>query len=471
MFLTLLISYYSMKSFLKGNIIRSVLFSLIYTITLYHLYLGLWNLVLGEFIAYTFLPLVFLGIYQILWDDYRKWYVLACGMSLLLYSHLLSVYLVTITLALIFIGKIIFNKGITKIRILSLIKSVLLTMCLSGFIIVPFFTDYIGADLATPLKNFLYVSNMSDYLISAINNSFSIYTVGLMLVIVLLVGWYYVQFDKKESIIYYIGVCLITATTATVPWTILQKTFVFQILGQIQFPYRLTSYACMFLSLSGSLVIEKLVDRGSTKYGKILITMIISLVIIGNYYSISSNVMNRITDNRNNILECNSVAGTKIPETTVVTAHNYNKIFEYSVLFGESDYYHRQEGFKDMDIYVNTINRKIVNKVAYLDGQEILLKESNVKANEIDYHINSEGKSKIDLPTIMYNRTRVYVNGKLGNYSESNRGTVIINLHSGVNKIRVVYKPSIIYYISLMICVFSWLLIATLILKNIVRSN
>ena len=51
-----LIAYYSMLSFTKENRRRSIFFSLIYLVAPYHIYLTLNNYVLGEAVAYTFLP-------------------------------------------------------------------------------------------------------------------------------------------------------------------------------------------------------------------------------------------------------------------------------------------------------------------------------------------------------------------------------------------------------------------------------
>lgn len=58
-FATLCVSYFCMLRFSEKKL-RSIIFAIIYTIDPYHLYLGITNNVLREFIAYTFLPIVFL---------------------------------------------------------------------------------------------------------------------------------------------------------------------------------------------------------------------------------------------------------------------------------------------------------------------------------------------------------------------------------------------------------------------------
>lgn len=58
-----LTAFFCMQSFSRGKTLQSFYFSIIYLIAPYHLYLTLTNYVLGEAIAYTFIPIVLLGMY------------------------------------------------------------------------------------------------------------------------------------------------------------------------------------------------------------------------------------------------------------------------------------------------------------------------------------------------------------------------------------------------------------------------
>lgn len=68
-FATATISYFSMKAYSKKSL-ASFIFSLVYTFAPYRLYLG--EAVFGEYLAVTFLPLLFLGIYEVLWGDKKN---------------------------------------------------------------------------------------------------------------------------------------------------------------------------------------------------------------------------------------------------------------------------------------------------------------------------------------------------------------------------------------------------------------
>lgn len=88
-FLSFTISYFAMKEFSNDNLVMAVSFSFLYVCNNYRLLLG--TSVFGEFIASTFLPLCFLGFYELFFRNKKKWYLLSIGLSLIVYSHILSV--------------------------------------------------------------------------------------------------------------------------------------------------------------------------------------------------------------------------------------------------------------------------------------------------------------------------------------------------------------------------------------------
>ena len=69
LFGTFIIAYYCMRDY-SHSTIRSISFALLYGLMPYHLYTGN-GFVLGEYVAYTFLPIVFLGFYHVFYENYR----------------------------------------------------------------------------------------------------------------------------------------------------------------------------------------------------------------------------------------------------------------------------------------------------------------------------------------------------------------------------------------------------------------
>ena len=112
-----------------------LLFATLYTFSLYRLDNIVIRFAMGEFIAYAFIPLVFYGLFVILKGDYKKWYVLSIGMSLIAYSHLISLLLTGLLVGLIFIITFGFVDS-KKERLLSFIVATLSTISIFAFQLV-----------------------------------------------------------------------------------------------------------------------------------------------------------------------------------------------------------------------------------------------------------------------------------------------------------------------------------------------
>lgn len=453
-FLTMVIAYYSLLDFSK-NRTRSIIFALIYTFAPYHLHLGLYNYVLGEFIAYTFLPLIFLGAYHVFWKDLKKWPLLGIGMSLLLYSHILSTYLVSLFLFAFLIITLIVQKSIPIKRLISLFKSIVLCLLLSSFIIVPFLTDYIGKNILTPKSGFSYPMTMYQLFEPSISNTISINrSVGIIVIITALIGWYFAKKNTTEKSIYTIGVFfLITATTIT-PWQLaVHSHLILDIFGEIQFPYRLNAYSSFFLSVTASLIFEPLIDNLKASYLRRLAMIGFIFISIVMYYGSIQAIFDRISSVNGNYLTVAQNSSTPLPINALISKKNYNNIFSYLVLNGETDYYHALPTAKSA-----ALTKSIYENQVFI-GDKVTTLKPKTAPNKITYIINKKTNQQknIDLPVIGYSRTTVSLNGKPVHYSISSRGTVKIKTSFKTNHISVSYKPSKLYYLSIFIAIISWI--------------
>ncbi|WP_051006473.1 hypothetical protein [Liquorilactobacillus vini] len=451
-FTTMVIGYYSMLDFSK-NKTRSFVFAIIYTIAPYHLHLGIYNYVLGEFIAYTFLPLVFLGAYHVFWKDVKKWPLLAIGISLLLYSHLLSVYLVSGTLICLLLGKIIIQKSFKLERIIALGKSAILAVLLSAFILVPFMTDFIGQKIAAPQKGFGFLMTMQQLIDPSISNTISINrSVGIVVLLAAIFGWYFVKKNPVEISIYCIGIVFLLLATTIVPWGLFEHNkFILNMIGEIQFPYRFNAYSSLFLSATASLGISQLIERFSVDYLKKSAWVAFVLVSIIGYYGSIQPVFDRITAANHNFLTENKGNLTSLPINALINKNNYNNIFSYLVLYGETDYYYEYSA-KDTLAY----NQSIYNNQVFL-GKKVIKLVPKVGTNAITYQVHKNKlENSINLPVIAYNHTQVKVNGKQVNYTRSFRGTVQVKTKLQNNRITVSYQPSKLFYIAVIVCWLTW---------------
>lgn len=161
MFMTFVISYFSMLSFSKGKYLRSFIFALLYTLAPYRLYLGPASFVVGEYIASTFIPLAFLGFYHIVCGDKRKWYWLTIGMTLLAYSHILSILLISEIFTILLL--VAFFKGDLDLkRAKYLLISAGVTVILVLPVIIPLVTDYFGKGITATYPGVGMIQNLGE---------------------------------------------------------------------------------------------------------------------------------------------------------------------------------------------------------------------------------------------------------------------------------------------------------------------
>ncbi|EGM52037.1 hypothetical protein LSGJ_00457 [Ligilactobacillus salivarius GJ-24] len=170
LFITMYIAYYFMWLFAKDRV-RAIIFGMLYTIFPYHIHLGIAHLVVGEFLAYTFIPLFFIGLYYCLVDR-KKWYLLGIGWTLILYSHIVSAYITLLgAIAISIIYMIIDAKSIKRVMI-NLSKNIILVTLLSSFVLIPFVTDFIGAGIKAPNGTiFGYLGSFQEIFLESVKNA------------------------------------------------------------------------------------------------------------------------------------------------------------------------------------------------------------------------------------------------------------------------------------------------------------
>ncbi len=135
-FVTCLLSFYGLR-LLKYSDKQVMIFSTFYLFSGYFLHNSYYRAAVGETLAMIFLPLVFVGVRLITFGDYKKWWILTLGMLGLVYSHVLSVLLVSVGIffAVVTSFWIWDNK---KERVLGFLKATLVTLSMS----LAFFCSY-----------------------------------------------------------------------------------------------------------------------------------------------------------------------------------------------------------------------------------------------------------------------------------------------------------------------------------------
>lgn len=443
-----LIAFYSMYSFTDGKIRQSLFFAIIYLIAPYHLYLTLTNYVLGEAQAYAFIPLVLLGIWNILYRN--GWITLAVAMTLTAYSHYVSTFISVEICILILVCYLIQNHMIELQKLTSLVKSVCLFLLLSAWQFIPLFTDYINGNLIRPSSGFMLEQSAGDFFTAAISNdALNRGGIGVLLLATLVFGWLLIEKESKYMWIYLLGLVLTWMITTAFPWQYFAKTP----LAIIQFPYRYTSYAIIFLAIVLSRILSEMKSPAINNFAVgFVILSVFAFLFAGSVYpdiARNKNIGNTVsvlTDARQGQYKTLRDA-TDAP--LIVTNSTYNKQFSYGALYGETDYI-PESAFSHLN--------SVFNRLTFINGKPTTVHQKSLP-NKLIYVLHIKQNSTINLPTLAYNHTIVTVNKKKVKTDVSNRGTVQINLRRGNYNIEVSYRPVKILIIARLVALVGWVII------------
>lgn len=447
-FVSLMINYFSLRTVNKINKLTAFIFSLIFTLTPYKIHLTPETFVLGEFIASTFIILPFVGLYHILSGNKKKWWMLPLGMVLLTYSHILSVVISTEILTVIVIYKMIMKK-ITWNQIRLILQSVIVSILLTLPITTLFLTDFIGKGVSSTYAGVELLNSLGQVFNDSISNNTSAASIGLILMITAISGWYWTRGIYKK--IYTLGIALLLLSTSIFPWISLDEN-VFTV---IQLPWRYLLYVTMFLSIIAAKgladLIEKKVDWNLNVVA-LLIGAVFLVVTMGSLNNTYKNVTNTIQNKERLLKRVDpNAANNTLLESTLLNNKNYQYQFEYVTPVGETDYYPlkalKHNHFFDLialqherALTSDKLVHSIYTNEMFVNGKAQRITPKGYP-NKLGYQINIRKKAKVDIPAIAYSHTYVTVDGKEVNYNISKRGTVQIELPKGNHTVEIGYRP------------------------------
>lgn len=264
-------SYHAAKQ-LSDNRKTAILGMVLYTTLPYRLGIMYFRFAFGEVLAMIFIPLVIEGIYNVFEGDYRRWHILAIGMTGIMQSHILSVVMClffSLGLTVLLAGSL-FNE---LIRAVSVLKAVLLFTLLNLWYIVPFIECY-GYDLKLTemfaVADFSRISHEPGMLFSVfqsflpVTEHYKTPMLGPALWVCLCVAVYFCLFSscsgKKTrfcSALVISGLFFLCMTTRWFPWHTLEKISIVNSLVQmIQFPIRFGQIAQGSLVFAGVIAIS-----------------------------------------------------------------------------------------------------------------------------------------------------------------------------------------------------------------------
>ncbi len=264
-FFTFISMHYVTKRIFKSNEI-AYLSGILYTFSLYRLTDIYVRGALGELIAFVFVPLLIYGLYNVIFEDSKKWYYICFGFWGLINSHVLS-FIIMIPVVMAFC---ILNVDII-LKYKRIFFRLLVAACISILLCIGFIgpmleqktigiykVDVHDADTANALYE--RANSLSMTFSSSVKSGFAVDSstrddgmssgIGLVLIalaccIIFRKGISYkdCRFEIQSIVI---GLIVLVMTTKLFPWKALG------FLSLIQFPYRLNIIPTVLFSIVGA---------------------------------------------------------------------------------------------------------------------------------------------------------------------------------------------------------------------------
>lgn len=241
------------------NTYAAAIGALLFTFCVYRLLDIYHRAALGESLSFTFVPIVFLGLYHIIKGDYKKWYILTIGFSLMLFTHLISSVLMFVTM---FIFLLIYSRSLVQEpkRIWYLVLAGLVTLVIVSYYIVPMAEQMLSGlfyyDRGDEIFNPQGLAYPTGWVIWGmftgiiIPKQAFIPGVGLLLTCAIALRLFVYQKSpqiKSIDIAVIVGLCYIIACLPMFPWSV----FPFTLLSFIQLAWRLLEFSSFFFAVAG----------------------------------------------------------------------------------------------------------------------------------------------------------------------------------------------------------------------------
>lgn len=460
-FLTLLFVYICVRR-LDKNRLQAVLTSVIYAFCTYRTIDAFTRFDLGEFLGMVFLPLCLYGFYAVMFGNKKDWPFLAFGMSFIILSHILSTFITTVFLAILFL--IFIWRVSNKLETFKyLIVSAVVVFASSAIFLFPFLEQELFQQYSKPSVVDVYSSaaTMDQMFLASLDNSMErtivsghTYNIGIVLLMVILFGMVvFKNFSTVTKVAYLIGLTSFVMATNLFPWNIIQNTF----FSVIQFPSRvLTISSCCLAFVGGeefTLIKQDLFNKSLSNRKTILITLVCIVLVVLPWYS----GIIQLKRSSNTIVA--NQPDWDVPNKPYVTnSQKYN---------GYSAWYLDQYTPKKTLPYFKQLN----NHVAIIDGKKVKLKNIAAKPNaQIYINKNIKAGSSVDLPVALYKNLHVYQSGKEVKLINSKRNMIAFKAISSGNVI-VKYVPSLIDKLGTVLSLATWLMAIVYAIYTSLRKN
>lgn len=436
--ITLFICHYVMYEITKKHVTSSF-FAIIYTTSSFRSVEIFLRGAMGELLAMSILPLILLGFIKLYDSKKESWVMLAISMTLLIYTHVLSVAMTMVMIIIALIIQFYRKKKIEIFLIIKLIKAAIVTLLLSLAFIGPMIEQTLYQDLNRPYvdilqKRAIYLGK--EFLIGSIDSELLSFGIGLTLLICLIILTFnFKKLGILSKITYIMGIISVLLCTKIFPWFALQNTP----LNIIQAPWRFMIFSTLFISFSVSLFISPQLEKFSYTRRRNFILLLILAISILNYSSVV-----------NMVKEMNF-------QGTYSNEQMENKLEEF-------------ENFDYVPIGYKKDQLLLKNHQVTEDGQVIYSSFSPNK-DEITFTFKSSKGKTIVLPVFRYKGLTVTVNSKNATVLKQGGPFVTVKSESGINKVTIRYSYTFFSKISLFISIITLIVLLFYCIKLKIRTS
>lgn len=410
---TILIAYYSANIIFKNKKITWITV-LLYTTAFYRVSDIYIRGAIGEVLALTFLPLVLSGLYEIIFGENRKWWIICFGLFGVINSHMLTFAMTAVFIIIICLFNIvrIFKQKRLKNLVLAGIVSVLLSLSFA----LPYLEQATNNKYNVNEYTNIVIQETGESLKEMLNISFNAQdaykSVGIIIIVFALTNLF--SWKKEETNYFtkqllFIGIILLIGSSSKMPWNKLCAKI--HAVSTIQFVYRLNIISTVLLAFCGGYGIYNLLEKKS----KVLISVVTVIILL--QYSLM-------------------IFTLDINETN----YSAQEAFNLSPT-GNSEYLPLGTKFKD----------KTVRNIASEEAIEFTRTGSKIEF----YYNDTENPMVIHIPLVYYKGYKAYIEEDNGNKTElfisQDEYSKNIHLNSDriiTGKVTVEYKTTITQKIS-----------------------
>ena len=427
-FATLEITYQCVRH-MKQSTLSAVFASVLYTFSLCRTSDIYCRVDMGEVIAMTFFPIVLLGIYQLFYETEPHWKILVAGMTLLVYTHVLSLVIAAL-LVLFFVCLSIIRKEFTKIRMIALLKATGMSILLGAGFLVPMLQTMLSVKVNGPGIINLYSASLVpqqllDWSLTNVAGSRDVFNPAF----VILIGAIILNLRKIKGFyrdVLFAAVFFTFLTTSLFPWDVFQNVF-----GLLQFPWRFITIATLLFPVAATDLIEVYqANHSMNKAIKVVGVLLIGVLLThwgamtginqGNGYHVGTN------------------------------SHKYISMITHKANFnGLGDYY---------PAISNNDADSISNQMICVNQQWDKVKGKMIGTNKMMFNFNSNGEATAILPVYVFPGEKLVQNGISQSLQAAQAdGATQVNLVDGQNKIEISYGYSILARIAWAVSLIAFL--------------